>query len=698
MVAAAHGFSMEIIPALSVRTLKWLPVVTANGPETLTLDDAFIRAHEIITIEYRDPVVIAALNRFLISVGVLVAREAGVTAGNAAEVAAGGFDAAAVARAFDRVDEHLHLLHPATPFMQAPILAETDDLATAAAGGKQRKQEKASTIFPRTPGSTAKAWFDNADGLFNTPTLTPEEAVIGLICHWFYSPKSNNLFGTMVDVVDADGTITEKKLEWRCKGSIGLAGSGDQLNSLTFWHKGANLIEFVLMNVAENWLTDGTQLAWMEPYSLKVDGASLAGSTWGGNAVYLRYDADLGVFTHALRAGFPYGNSTVLAKEGAVDQLKASSKADPSRVWVTNAQDEMVQFRGFQIAHTASQNLAAWYSGQRTPKKNSGVLPNENGALKVLVMLTKMVTGNPEILSAGFLEIAGAYLTETGEETHTELLISNIASSASREPERALKAAIAIALPKKMYGKRAAAVAAKAVQIFHTRLEPAFAAALATMAAGEPASLRTHVDAAKVRAYDDALFAELSTRTLPAIALGRATLTGARVRSEEPVSPLQGFVARFIKQRGGDVSFRVQVTHNNHPGLTRILEALPECERVGATAAMQLLAQYPRLSHQPSSTLPKALANLTYATKGSFNGISGVSADVARLPGSDVSTAVRILGSLLNRLANENVPVNFHDVVDVFMKWNQPDRQKQTVHRNELVFAYFAGASRKNGN
>lgn len=105
---------MTPTPAFSLRQIRWLPVLTDAGPEQVTLDDAFTRAHEIRELDTRDPVTRAALHRFLITTGALVARTAGVTRRTAPAIARDGFTAEQVTAALDTVDDHLWLIHPDT--------------------------------------------------------------------------------------------------------------------------------------------------------------------------------------------------------------------------------------------------------------------------------------------------------------------------------------------------------------------------------------------------------------------------------------------------------------------------------------------------------------------------------------------------------------------------------------------------------
>jgi hypothetical protein len=691
-IDAAHAAFVKITPDFSVRTLRWLPVITAEGLEHVGLDEALVRSNEILRIETRDPIVRAALNRFLISTGTLVARAAGVTSTNAPAFRDSGFPAAAIEEAFSAIDAHLWLSDEFTPFMQLSMLS---DLAVASEKGEL----KAAELLPRTPGASQKAWFDVAGGAFNDNDLTPEAAVIALVAHWYYSPKSNSSINQTLETVDEDGQLVEKQLKWRSEGSIGLAGAGQTTsnNSLTFWHRGRNLTEFVLLNIAPHWLEEDSVPAWASCYTTAHDPASLAGSTWTGNAVLLGFNTETKTFTTVIRAGHPDGLDTTSAKVRAKEQLAASSLADPSRVWTIGPNAEPVLFRGFELTNTTAQNLRSWFLDSKGASIKRGVLLSTTGDLDVLAVTAKAIMGMQEILHAGWINIAGRYLDTddlAGE------LVAELADSTARKPESELARAIAVIFPNpKLEREVREATTKRVVALFHGKLEAAFGRAIAQIVAGEDADLLLDdVHQAKLSSFDEVMAPLISSRSIPEIAMGRARLRGrvSQTHSELPEGARK-FVGRFIRQVRTDTAFRVELSRGAFPDDERPLgrieaavEGLPQSQRDGVIRALGILSLNHRLSHAGNVGLSQALANLTRATGGRFDGLSGVGAKVSLLPTLDLEQVVPIIDGLMARAAAHGLSANHYDVVNVLRQWDQTDLEAQSKHRNGFVFSYYA--------
>jgi hypothetical protein len=690
---------MPPLPQLSVRALNWLPVVTADGLEHVSLDEAFTRAHEISHVEVRDPIVRAALNRFLVSAGVLVARAAGVTVKTAAERAARGFTAAEVCAAFDAVDGRLWLLHPTTPFMQSTAIS---DLVTS--NGKEKAADKAVELFPRTPGAMGQSWFDVADSAHQQPSLTPETAVLALIASWFYSPKSNKHRVSVIDVPDEDGTMVEANLRWAALGTVGLAGhkSRGENNNLTFWHRGATLAEFLMLNTAPHWLTETSLPAWAADYSTGHQAASLGGHTFSANAVLLDYDETTGLFPTVLRCGHPDGLNVGAAKERANAQLKSAVDDDPTRVWrdVTFGKETVKQlFEGFALSHSTSQNLRAWFVDGARPNLTPGILKSSTGGLDILAIGTSSTMAMPQLKYSGWLTVEGPHLKA---EAAAEQLIAELAHSTYAAPEQALGRAIAAVFPKTGTPPRRPAAydgcLAHAIRSFHVDLEPAFGAAVDSILAGaDTFTLIDDMHTAKLRAFDGALRPFLSARMLPDIARARAQLTTgftspAADAGDEEKNPVVGLVGRYARQVRTDTRFRVALSqgvspkteHAAAPCLTTVAHLL-EAERTGITRALGLLAGNPSLNHH-SRSLGAALAHLTAAGGERFDGLGGIAAKVAALTFLPLEQAVPVLSGLLTRLADANIGLNFHDVVDVLRRWSNPATRRQLAYTFHATF------------
>ena len=685
--------------AFSVRQLRWLPALTRSGREFVNLDEVFTRAHEIRAIDTRDPIVRAALNRFLVTTGVLVARAAGVTKKTALSVASTGFQPEHVTAALDAIDDHLWLIHPDTPFLQ---LAQLEDLAAAA----EKVASYAAELLPRTPGASGKVWFDAPGDVYNSRELTPEEAVIGLIAHWFYAPKSNKQIKQVIETIDDAGNPVERTLTWRVQGSIGVAGL-ETGRSLTFWHRGSNLAEFLMLNTAAYWLEEPSLPAWTAPHSTALHGDTLAGTTHSGSAALLEYNEQTGTFPTVIITGFPSGHDVNAAKLASKEQLVVSAAEDPTRVWqdkiISKTETERVLYAGFNLRHTTAQNLRHWFIEAGQPNIRHGLMLSRTRDLDVLALEANVSTGNHTITTAGWMSFIGSQLE--ADDTARDL-ITEIAQTTARRPEEKLASAIRVVFPPKgtpaKLPPQYVSANAAAVQNLHVALEPIFGTAVAAAMHGESTTdLLRQVKKATVDAFDAAMFPYRDARTFPDVARGRALLTGIPVSvidpSDEP-DPVHAFTGRFIVQSRADTRFRATLSRGLHRDaesqaeLALRLGVCTDSERVGVTRSIGLLATHHRLRHSSGHSLGQALADLTRANQERFDGASGISARVALLRHLELDEAVPVLHGLVGRLAEADLGVSFYDVVTVARHWNHDDPDTRAAHRDQFVYSYFAHA------
>lgn len=703
-LGAAHGIAVTPAHQFSVRQIPWLPILTHIGLEHVGLDEALERAHEIKSIESRDPIVRGALNRFLVSISVLVSRVADVDTKSAPSIALSGFDPEDVATALDAIDDQLWLVHSSTPFMQLPIL---DDLYEASDNERKRRVH-ASELLPRTPGSAGKVWFDAPGDAFNTTSLSPEEATLALIAHWFYSPKSNTEARESM-IVERDGEEYEEHLSWRHLGTVGTAGL-DAKRSLTFWHRGSTLAEFLLLNTARHWLEETSVPAWASPYTTAHPADSLAEHTFSGNAAMLTFDPSSGSFPLVVRGGFPNGTNVSSAKEAGNEQLAAAAAADPSRVWqdviTGKTESERRMFKGFALTNSTAQNLKAWFIEAAQPTIKHGVLMSRTRELEVLYMEAAVKFRIPSITAAGWMSFNSSHLEV---DAVAKELVTELAETTARRPEEALARAIKVVHPP--VGSPAKfpdvywSTLDRAVGVFHSELEPIIGHAVEQVIAGDnPEALIGEIREAQIAAFDDAVVPFLHARTLPSIAQGRSTLTGPPKslgrrggRGDDNVTV---FVARFIRQSQTDTRFRVALSRGLHEATTSdaaaILDSprgigdLPQAERLGVTRAFGLLATHAGAQHLGGRRLSNALAYLTRLKSEPFNGESGISAKVGMLPFLELEEAVAVLDGLLARIARTALGVSHHDVVHTLRFWQQDDFESQTAHRNSLAYEYHS--------
>ncbi|WP_235933799.1 type I-E CRISPR-associated protein Cse1/CasA [Agromyces humi] len=669
----AHVLGVKPSPRLSVRTVPCIPVRVNGRRQLLDLDATFARAHEIERLEIRDPLSLAAMIRFLVSVTVLVMRVAG--ADDAERCARDGFDPVDVADALDAVDEHLWLLHPDTPFLQCAELDLYDE--------SDQPGEPASTLLPRIPGPASRAWFDTAGGPFTGTSLSPAEAFVALVTNWFYGCATNSW------------TFIDGKKMYRVGGSVGMYGAGDPegvKTALTFFRSGASIAELLLANTHQHWVDDDTLPAWASPFRIDHPVGSLSEATFTASAALLQFNPTSFEFDTVLTGGFPSGLDKQVHSQAVAAQLRQAAENDPTRVWFTKQvkgrADLQLLFAGATRTNSTAQNLRAWHVDAASPELRHGLIHVDAGVdvLEVAAInkgVTSPTTATWFTIESGILDV---------DQVQREL-IADIGNTAARNPEAALGRALQAVFPPQV-GERGRtephsqyqAVYRAAVGHFHAALEPAIQEAVATiMAGGTPDGLLDRIREAKLAAFDRAVEPFFNTRTAAAIATGRASIASSFWRT--PDGSDDAAVNRMVKKylNASTVDLRADLARGlTEPGRdslrARFRAELGQVKDPDRTlSALGIAAAHPKLIHSERS-LPDALRRLSDLHGTPVEHTSGVPADVGQLIDTPDTVALPMFARLARRLENDMISVSIFDLVHTIRHWHDRGVRRDFAH------------------
>lgn len=670
-------------PLFNVRTLPWIPLATGRAVTHVGLDEALTRAHQFDGIRVRDPLVHAGLNRFLVTVAALVARHVHGTDQNVTELLLSGYPEVSVTQALDAIDQHLWLVHPDTPFMQFAPLAELSDQWMSPA-----------MLLPRTPGSSGKAWFDVSGDHYNPDELTPAQAALALVSHWAYGGAVNK--NTVIET----GT---RKDSYKAGSGIGAGGlrQGSTDATLTFFRHGTTLMEFLLANTHEHWVTgDDTLPAWAGEYRLDHPAHSLSEWTYTGGACILDFTEETRLFTGAIRGGFPANLPGAAAKDAVIAQLATASRNDPTRVWVKSKKDgdPDVLFNGLTRTHSTAQSLRAWHVDGAAPHLPNGLITPTHRQVDVLELTAAVKLGVVDYTRATWFTIESEALEVDGVQKD---LVFELANTAAKNPEDGLRRALGVAFPpkKNKAGKLIPnpllpSLLSTAVGHLHSTIEPLVGRAVADIMGGrELPDLLDQIHSATLAGYDKAVAPFFTVRTLPQIASGRGTL-GAPATPALPEDDIVIHrVGELINRIGTDTRYRVEVRQGN-PYTLRI-DSLAPHEQAGVSAALRILASNPGFQHVSGLSVPRALNVFTRARDEDFDGVNGVSARVATLTSMNVGDAATSLEALLTRSSDANIHFSFHDLTQTLRHWDHHDLRTRTEHRNAFAYRYFPATAPK---
>lgn len=515
---------------LNVRTVPWLPVLTANGAETLGLEEALLRAHEIERITIRDPLARHATLHFLVSVAALIARRSGIDSDNAGAVAAAGFDESDVLAVLNGVDERLWLVHPETPFLQERRYL---DIVGGEAAAK-RGAKIAAELLPHVPGLASKAWWNQAGGEFQRATLTPAEAILALLTVWLHAPGGKASVGKL--------------------GRSAAIGSSVSVRTYLWW-KGQSLAETILLNLDESWVRGDALPGWATTISKLTGLEPITECTQPGSSVLLFLsDTSIGeiVFDRALyggaiREGFDgHSNPTQAAKDirkEAMVQARLKNPRVAKRIYMQAAGGvkKLDPVNGPKPEFASMQNLTAWYGGGPVqPRLAPGLLSSTTQRISVLVTEGSMNTYY-QMASAMWFDVGGEYAQLTDEQYgNLTTLISEVPSDIKHKLDLAAKSVFPPPVP--VLGKAVSPaktlmwyrLSEIALSDFYALSNEALEQSVSSVLSGEP-----YIEHNRYRWNDMAKQAFLvavkpyqNVNTLPAIAVGLSRLAYAGFKPE----------------------------------------------------------------------------------------------------------------------------------------------------------------------
>ena len=197
-------------PRYDLATEQWLPVLREGVVVSLGLREVFEEAHRITDIAVPNPLLRAALRRFLGALTAdLIRRDREFTPDgwlNLHRSTEGtGFSTAQIDTLFAVHQSHLWLWHPDTPFLQdhrlvGSLLKPQDD---------QPVQE----LLLHLPSGSSAAWWVKAGEPALLGGLAPDQSALWLIARWFYAVNGNcgavRLSDDTVGTSQGGGTFAE---------------------------------------------------------------------------------------------------------------------------------------------------------------------------------------------------------------------------------------------------------------------------------------------------------------------------------------------------------------------------------------------------------------------------------------------------------------------------------------------------------
>ncbi|WP_168581961.1 type I-E CRISPR-associated protein Cse1/CasA [Gephyromycinifex aptenodytis] len=268
-------------PATKVVDLPCIPVRRGTSSETVTLREAFLRAHELDGLDDSLlPVEREALLRFLESLGAVLLR--GLPQATYADPPR--FPAERIDEVFSTFDDLFDLADPDRPLLQEWHTPEpsAEDLAKC--------YIPLDHLHVRVPGGSSATW-----GTSHEPRDASDPAVLFLllVVSWFHGKPSNGAGASFY--VPTSGS--------KCSPISGAPAGGP--HDTVFHLMGQNLAQTLMLNIREPWLREAALPAWLDQDrgpdgGVHGEGASLVSGakrgtlwrcTWTANRASVRWDA-----------------------------------------------------------------------------------------------------------------------------------------------------------------------------------------------------------------------------------------------------------------------------------------------------------------------------------------------------------------------------------------------------------------------
>lgn len=397
-------------PAFSVRELPWIRVRYDDGVvRSVGLDRALEDAHRISDLADSNPLSSFATLRFLISTATLVVRR------DEEAVSARTFTSGAVASALDDIDAHLWLVHDTSPFMQ--------DLGVDI----ESSSNSVRTLFGRTAGESAKAWFDRDLIMGDAPTA--EQTVLALVTAWFAGiPAATSSRGRYLD--------DEAGVKRPGRGAITPRTCGVR----AFW-SGQTLAETLLANIDPAWRALGNP-AWIIPVGrdLSPHQDAFTAATWSGTIFRLAPPED-GRFSRVRGIGRRTEVDAMWGGTGSLDKAYKVNesdlwRADPSiirRAFDRKRPDELAPVRPLPAGTAGLEYVRQWLS-RRTMggQETSPIQPRARGLIRAYRtrLFVIEVTGLMafELVNAGWFRLSTDVVADETVRRQMEDLSSSVLS------------------------------------------------------------------------------------------------------------------------------------------------------------------------------------------------------------------------------------------------------------------------------
>jgi hypothetical protein len=368
----------------------WIPVLGLDGLDrTFSLRDLLTYAHELDgRLPTADPLEVAAMSRFLISVTYLVHRHApeadwaAVSAGQAALPAAG------IEGALQDLADHLWLFHPRTPFLQDDRLRDAVVNRVPQDVARERVFHPVRTLAPGQPAN----WFTrNRDT--TSPLGLPETARL-LVTRHFMLPNGNEM------AVESP-TETQKQNP----GSVGFTSIG---SSSQVFMVSATIAASLAANLTSDVAHDDGPTFYTAPDPDPSGPGLLWLYTYSAAGAYLIWREGEACVAHTLRGRrpLPFDEQKAL--------LSQAKQSDPHVVWVPTKDGASLREHKkviFHPQHSRYRRLEVALSAVEYRDPRSSVLDQTgpsgtcgpNPAALVVTLETSGATTGPQIANAAFV-------------------------------------------------------------------------------------------------------------------------------------------------------------------------------------------------------------------------------------------------------------------------------------------------------
>jgi hypothetical protein len=307
-------------PFFDLSVEPWIPVIYKDGSlSRVGLRALLIDSPNILDIGEEDPVVRAALRRYLSAQVAQLMRLTGLTAASdwlgrlrGSDL---GFTDNEVDTLLENQNPYLYLYHPETPFLQDMQLLNG-------------KMQPISTyeLVPHLPGASEAAWFDKKGDPSMSEGMSLADAARYLTAAWFYTFVGNSGGGSKGSLGATVGTTTNV---FRVDTQVGLFAT--LLRNIT----PSSLVTEVRGAISGP--------AWMTPQPPRPFGDGLYESTVTATGLLLGpVSSDVAT---ASVSEFVKGTTLANSNKEEVSQvLKGARDNDPHRFWVTNDKGERERF------------------------------------------------------------------------------------------------------------------------------------------------------------------------------------------------------------------------------------------------------------------------------------------------------------------------------------------------------------------